>query len=233
MAATNAALIAELRDKMRAIESGGAGPQEARCSKAAQRKKACRASAHDDELGAPSFKRLSSGSGSGKAKDGECDGRVLDEQAAFHKIERLLRAREHPRAALLERLVRDGYSEEVARSAVDRAARCGLVSDERFADVLVRSRLSQGKGLQGIASELERLEIDPWSVDAYRRAADGESGPDELARALDVLTAKPPRSKRPRDAAFRKLMQKGFGADVASSAARIWHEEHRSADDLA
>ena len=121
---------------------------------------------------------------------------------------------------------KDGFDSQVAQAAIERALRCGLISDERFADVLVRSRLSQGRGLQGIAAELVTLDIDPYSVTAYLEATEGQTGPDELARALAFLDAKPPRGKRLRDSAYRKLMQKGYGASVSASAARIWSEEH-------
>lgn len=153
----------------------------------------------------------------------------FSEEEAFRKIERLACLREHASKALQARLVKDGFTEEVANAAVERAQRCGLVSNERFADVLVRSRISQGKGLQGIAAELTSFDIDPLSVPEYTQALDNTTGPDELARALALLETKPPRSKHPRQSAYRKLMQKGYGASVASSAARIWSEEHASA----
>ena len=39
----------------------------------------------------------------------------------------------------------------------------------------------------------------------------------ELARALAVLDRRPPRAKNLRDAAYRRLVQKGYGSSVASS----------------
>ena len=158
--------------------------------------------------------------------------KALTEEQAFRKIERLACMREHASKALQARLEKDGFDPQVAQAAIERALRCGLISDERFADVLVRSRLSQGRGLQGIAAELARLDIDPYSVTAYLEAAEGQTGPDELARALAFLDAKPPRGKRLRDSAYRKLMQKGYGASVSASAARIWSEEHETDNSL-
>ncbi len=145
--------------------------------------------------------------------------------SAFAKIQRLLCVREHASALLLQRLLANGFDEHIATEAVQRAIDCGLVSDERYADVLVRSRLSQGKGLRGIAYELEQAEIDPYSVPAYQEALLRDNGPDELDRALTVLKAKPPKAKRVREAAYRKLMQKGYDSSVAASAARIFTEE--------
>ena len=144
--------------------------------------------------------------------------------SAFAKIQRLLCIREHASALLYKRLLSSGYDDRIASEAVQRAINCGLVSDERYADVLVRSRLSQGKGLRGIAFELEQAGIDPQTVPAYQEALFRDSGPDELARALSLLAAKPPKAKRIREAAYRKLVQKGYESSV--SAARIFAEQH-------
>lgn len=146
-----------------------------------------------------------------------------DAERAFRKIERLALAREQASAALRARLVREGFPPEAADAAVGRALACGLVNDARYAEVLVRSRLSQGRGAQGIAAELESLGIDASVVPGWPEefAVDHES---EVARALALLDRKPPRAKNKRDAAYRRLAQKGFGASVASTAARIWSE---------
>lgn len=149
----------------------------------------------------------------------------LSEQArAFRKIERLCLVREQASAQLRQRLVREGFESEDAEAAIERALACGLVDDGRFADVLVRSRLSQGRGRRGIAAELEGLGIDAGSVDAL--AADDGDDAGEVDRALALLDRRPPRAKNRRDAAYRKLAQKGFGASVASTAARQWCEAH-------
>lgn len=152
---------------------------------------------------------------------------VFDHEAAMRKIERLCSLREQASTALRERLVRDGFSEKVAEEAVGRAVECGLVDDARFADVLVRCRLAAGKGCAGIARELASHGIDPAHVESYLDAA--EAGSDaELSRALDLLERKPPRAKNAREAAYRRLVGKGFSSSIASSAARTWWESTRN-----
>ena len=143
------------------------------------------------------------------------DVRLSDPDAAFRKIERLCLVRERASEQLRQRLA------EAVEAALDRALACGLVDDGRFADVLVRSRLAQGRGRRGIAAELESLGIDADSVEALA-AADDDAG--EVDRALALLDRKPPRAKNRRDAAYRRLAQKGFSASVSSSAARLWCE---------
>ena len=152
---------------------------------------------------------------------------AFDHEAAMRKIERLCSLREQASAALRERLVRDGFSEKVAEKAVSRAVECGLVDDARFADVLVRCRLAAGKGCAGIARELASHGIDPAHVESYLDAA--EAGSDaELSRALDLLERKTPRAKNAREAAYRRLVGKGFSSSIASSAARTWWESTRN-----
>ncbi len=152
---------------------------------------------------------------------------TFDHEAAMRKIERLCSFREQASAALRERLVRDGFSEKVAEEAVGRAVECGLVDDARFADVLVRCRLAAGKGCAGIARELASHGIDPAHVESYLDAADA-GGDAELSRALDLLERKPPRAKNAREAAYRRLVGKGFSSSIASSAARTWWESTRN-----
>lgn len=147
--------------------------------------------------------------------------RVVDHspEGAFRRIERLQAPRDHAAEELRQRLLREEYPEASVEEALERAVRCGLVDDERFAEMLVRSRLSAGRGVRGIESELTGWGIDPESIEWPEVDEDAE-----LARALELLERKPPRSKNQREGAYRRLMQKGYGSSVASTAARLWAE---------
>lgn len=232
--------IADLRAQIKAIEDGSGvhGRPEA-CSRQIDGnplrpdKRECREDAINEIQQTP----VSLPAGCTNLDDSENDGQPFRQtmqsdvdrdqaDSAFAKIQRLLCIREHASALLYKRLLASGYEDRIASGAVQRAIDCGLVSDERYADVLVRSRLSQGKGLRGIAFELEQADIDPHNVPAYQEALFNDSGPDELARALSLLAAKPPKAKRIREAAYRKLVQKGYESGVAASAARIFAEQH-------
>ncbi len=145
-----------------------------------------------------------------------------DSDECFAKICRLLNARERCSKELIERLVKDGFDESVSHEAVERAIRCGLVDDVRFAETLVRSRLSQGKGVAGIGRELRTLGFDLCAVESYAALTSGNLHDREVSRALDLLERKPPRSKNPRASAYRRLATKGFSASVAADASRMW-----------
>lgn len=177
--------------------------------------------------------------------------RTEDETKAFEKVSRLACKREHGSRELIDRLVRDGFSREVAESAVQRALDCGLIDDTRYGAVLIRTRVSQGRGRKGIEDELERAgiaasDIPGWpeeffsvdDFDPFRVNANAEDGvvgcsfgsessdEQEIERALALLRRKPPRSKNIQASAYRKLVTKGYSTSVASVATRRFMEEN-------
>lgn len=179
------------------------------------------------------------------------DARSEDEERAFEKVKRLACARERGSRELVERLMRDGFPRDVAESSVQRALDCGLVDDVRYGTVLVRTRVSQGRGRKGIEDELDRAGIvagdipgwpeeffAPESFDPFRLDGDtqdglmcggygcGSSDESEVERALALLRRKPPRSKNVRASAYRKLVAKGYSSSVASAATRRFMQEN-------
>ncbi|MBQ9041950.1 MAG: regulatory protein RecX [Eggerthellaceae bacterium] len=149
------------------------------------------------------------------------------ERDAFKKIIALVNVSDRSEKAIRERLERDDFEAEEIEESVIRAKECGFIDDIRFGEVLVRSRISQGKGSVLIARELSDNGIDPFEVpgwpDEYPLSFD-----DELERALSIIERKPPRSKNKREGAYRKLVQRGYPSAVASSAARMWEERLHS-----
>ena len=139
------------------------------------------------------------------------------------KVERLCVQRDQNSLLLKRRLVKEGYDEAFVEEAVGRAVEVGLVDDLRWADMIVRSRISAGKGVAGIRRELSQggvdIELLPDWPDGYD--VDDE---DERRRAMAVLAKRPPRAKNKRAAAYRRLVGKGFSSSVAQSVAREWAE---------
>lgn len=177
--------------------------------------------------------------------------RTEDETRAFEKVTHLACTRERGSRELIDRLVRDGFPQEVAESAVRRALDCGLIDDTRYGAVLIRTRVAQGRGRKGIEDELERAgiaasDIPGWpeeffsvdDFDPFRVNANAEddvvgcsfgsesSDEQEIERALALLRRKPPRSKNIQASAYRKLVTKGYSTSVASAATRRFMEEN-------
>ena len=152
-------------------------------------------------------------------KDSETTDEEDEATRAYKKIIKLASYSERSSQMLIDRLTRDGFSPDAAQAALDRAQRVGIVDDRRYAEALLRSRLASGHGRQGIRRELDELGIAPEELEGWHTEE-----PDELARALSFLERKPPTAKNTRDAAYRKLITKGYASDIASSAARIWSE---------
>ncbi|WP_417295602.1 regulatory protein RecX [Ellagibacter isourolithinifaciens] len=146
-----------------------------------------------------------------------------EESKAFKKILKLASIRERASKKLHERLIKDGFSEQAVSNALRRAIDAHIVDDERYAEAFMRTQLAQGKGRRGVERALEQLDIDSPSEEAWQLVYE-QFGDDELERAMALLHRKPPRSKNLREGAYRKLVQKGYSADVAASAARRWSE---------
>ena len=150
----------------------------------------------------------------------------MPSSSAFRKIIDLVNASDKSEAAIRDRLARYDFSAAEIDDAVERAKECGFIDDLRYADVLIRSRVAQGKGSSGIERELKSHGIDVIDVPGWP----DEFGIDysmELERAIDFLKRKPPQSKNAREAAFRKLVNKGYSTSISSSAAREWFERSR------
>lgn len=150
-----------------------------------------------------------------------------DAEGAFQRLVAMLNASEQSSAKVRKKLCAAGFDDFVVEGAIERAREYGILDDARYAELLVRSTLSQGKGFRGARAELEELGIDIGEVDAFREYEEAQQldpASGDAARALALLQAHPPRAKNQRDAAFRKLMAKGYDIDVCSQVAREWAE---------
>ena len=72
----------------------------------------------------------------------------------------LLGRREHSRAELLAKLVRSGHGRAEAERTVEDLAERDLVSDARFAEAFIRSRIERGGGPLRIRRDLEARGVE-------------------------------------------------------------------------
>ncbi len=193
-------LLAQLKEGIAAIESGR-GPSFT-------------------EKGAPSVHGAMPDAEPSDEKGGSANKGPL---SAFQRIVALVNASDKSEHAIRQRLAQKDYPPAEVEEAIERAKACGFIDDERFASLLIQSRINQCKGSRGIERELRANGIDPQTIDGWPDSF-ALGFDEELERALTMLHRHPPRSKNLREGAYRKAIQKGFPSSVASSAARLWME---------
>lgn len=99
---------------------------------------------------------------------------------------KLLARREHGYFELLEKLIKNGYSETDSHDALAKLRSLDLQSDERFVEMLCRTRINQGYGPQKIAQELKAKHIATDLIEA-KLAAESENW---VSYAIDVWLKK-------------------------------------------
>ncbi|WP_245188026.1 regulatory protein RecX [Frateuria flava] len=148
-------------------------------------------------------------------------------RTAYDKALGLLARREHSRRELKTKLRQSGYEGDEATAAIDRLGDQHYQDDDRFADVLVRSRAGQGYGPQRIRAELKTHAVPDERI---RELLD-DAGVDWEASAIDQLRrryggkAPADHAERARRAQF--LLRRGF------AAATVRRATHAEVDDAA
>jgi regulatory protein len=130
----------------------------------------------------------------------------------------MLTRREHSRVELERKLKEIGADTPLIEAVLDELAERRLQSDERFAEVLVRSRAQKGYGPLAIEADLRGRGLDADQVSAALAA----SGYNWTRRAAEVRLARfgPsfPRDLRERARQMRFLQYRGFSGSDCSRA---------------
>ncbi len=141
----------------------------------------------------------------------------LAKSCASARVERLVNRRDYSSTEIRQKLQMDGYAPSVVDACVERACEIGLVSDRRYADVFIRSKIAAGWGMARIERELSRRGIDVQEVAGWPyEYLDPE---DEFLRALEVAGRKSVRGDRAHQKLVRFLCSRGFSLGVAIRAA--------------
>jgi regulatory protein len=149
-------------------------------------------------------------------------------RSAYDKALDLLARREHSRKELKTKLRQGGYEGEETVDAIDRLGEQHYQDDDRFAEVLLRSRISQGYGPMRLRIELKSHGL----ADARIRELMDEAEVDWDASAAAQLrrryggagTSDP--AERNRRAQF--LLRRGF---AAATVRRVTHADVDEATD--
>ena len=153
------------------------------------------------------------------------DSEESDAKQAWRKLLRLLSVRDRSVRECEIRLTESGFTELSVACAIDRAKRCRLLDDMRYADSFVRAKLASGRGLKGIADSLSSWGIAVENLEGFPDAfLDGE---DEFSRACAFISAHPSRSKNVWKSSYAKLLRCGYDSDSAYHAASWYAEKLR------
>lgn len=161
--------------------------------------------------------------GDGRGKPGRR--RVRSEPTPTQRAIGLLTRREHSRKELARKLTARGVEAEDAQAAVERLAEDGWQDDARFAESLVRARVSSGHGPIRIRAELATHGLDRDAVAAALDTFDGqwpEVARDLVQRRYGAAIAEDPLLRR-KAADF--LIRRGFDGDCIRAACRVDADE--------
>ena len=132
-----------------------------------------------------------------------------------------LSARERTVAEMRAYLERKRVEPEHIDQAIAELEAAELLDDARYAQRYAEDKRSIERwGCERIERDLLRRGIAQEHVEA---AVSAHGPTDELAAALDLLTERrvsPPRDDRERDRAWRMLVRKGYGPELAYEAVR-------------
>ncbi len=135
----------------------------------------------------------------------------------------MLSRREHSRVEIVRKLVAKGIASETAIAVAEDLADRGYQSDLRFADMLARTRIADGRGPLRIASDLRVAGVDTAIAATAQASAleyHGSAWIDVarevlrrrgLARNLDLATQR---------RAFAMLQRRGFDGETIRAALR-------------
>lgn len=145
-------------------------------------------------------------------------------ERAYAKIIRCVNVKEQSSVKMREKLTAAGYSYQASEMALAKALRCHVIDDVRYAECLIRSALSQSKGLHFVLQEIDALGLQAEELEAYKEYLEDHA--DAMTdRALEYLRRHSCTSKNPQAACYRKLMMRGYGTRVASEAATLYCQE--------
>ena len=139
-----------------------------------------------------------------KKNDGSADA----EEAAL----RLLARREHSRAELAAKLARRGIAASDIDTTLDRLETEGAISEARFVEQLVRTRLRQGYGPLRIHRDLGAKGVAPEAADAEMRFDDDEWSIRAEAARSQRFGKVVPSGQRERARQARFLERRGYTA---------------------
>jgi regulatory protein len=156
------------------------------------------------------FGRKKRGRFTGGADETDPPDPIKQRSAARNTAIALLARREHAQAEIKRKLRDRGYDTELTIEIVDDLTRQRLLSDERFAEMFIRSRADRGQGPVRLRAELRQLQIPPEQIDRHLATAMIDWDKLALAVRLRKFGGQPANGMAERAKQVRFLQYRGF-----------------------
>lgn len=130
----------------------------------------------------------------------------------------LLARREHAQAEIQRKLRERGYDADTAHEVIDDLTRQRLLSDERFAEVFIRSRAERGQGPVRLKAELRQLQLPAALIERHIQAAAIDWQTQARAVRIRKFGTDAPNSLSERAKQVRFLQYRGFTAEQIRAA---------------
>lgn len=127
----------------------------------------------------------------------------------------LLARREHSRLELINKLGRKSFSEDVDLSSLcDSLEESNYLSDQRFTEMFVRSRIASGKGEMKIRYELRQRGVKGCLIDSTLLEAEVDWVESAKAQREKRFGLAPPKDFKERARQSRFLASRGFSSEI-------------------
>lgn len=118
-------------------------------------------------------------------------------RAAYSAALRMLTRREHCEAEVRHKLESKGLDSIAIDSAIEELRNYGYLSDERYAEMFLRSRMQRGEALWMAAAKARQKGVDESALQAAVQEAEG--GFDALETCRELLAGRDPQRLRRKD----------------------------------
>ena len=148
-----------------------------------------------------------------------------DVRAAYASALRMLTRREHCEAEVRHKLAARDFDEIAIDTAVEELKNYGYLSDARYAEMFLRSRMQRGEALWMAAARARQKGVDESALQAAVEEA--EAGFDALDACRELLNSRDPQRLRRKDERVwqrhaRFLRNRGYDA---ATILRVLNEE--------
>ena len=135
---------------------------------------------------------------------------VSEQQRAWSSAVTHLTRREHSSKELQEKLRQSGFAADVIQQTIEQCLVQGFLSDERYSEMLVRTRVRQGYGRRRIQNELQEKGVNSSIIEQYLQGCEV----DWQAQLRQVRDKKfgstPPADFKEKSKQIRFLEYRGF-----------------------